>query len=362
MSEKLNLCAGEWVEVRSKDEILRTLDKDGRLEGLPFMPEMFAFAGRRLRVAKRAHKTCDTVFPIRGRRMADAVHLETRCNGQAHGGCEAGCLIFWKEAWLKRISDGPAGADKPISEPGTCTEEDVNRATRVSGDKNEADPTYVCQATQLPYFTTELSPWEMSQYIEDYKSGNVGLGTIARGFIYMAYNTFANMKTGIGLGRFLRWLYDVTAGLRRGLPYPRHVGPIPVGVRTPAEDLQLQPGELVRVKSYEQILATCDQTCGNRGMKFDAEMVPYCGGTYRVHKRVTHIINEKNGKMLPMKTPCIILEGVICEGRYSECRLFCPRAIYPYWREIWLERIPVQQAGSLNSGSEARSDASLQRA
>ena len=34
-----------------------------------------------------------------------AVHLdETRCDGQGHGGCQAGCLLFWKEAWLKRVA------------------------------------------------------------------------------------------------------------------------------------------------------------------------------------------------------------------------------------------------------------------
>ena len=36
----LNLRVGELVEVRSEDEILATLDVDGELEGLPFMPEM----------------------------------------------------------------------------------------------------------------------------------------------------------------------------------------------------------------------------------------------------------------------------------------------------------------------------------
>ena len=46
------LCAGDWVEVRSRDEILATLDKDGRLDGMPFMPEMFAFCGKRFRVYK----------------------------------------------------------------------------------------------------------------------------------------------------------------------------------------------------------------------------------------------------------------------------------------------------------------------
>src|SRR5947207_4135318 len=86
----------DWVEVRSKDEILRTLDKNGQLEGMPFMPEMFAFCGKKFQVYKRAHKTCDTVFPVRGRRIQSAVHLATRCDGKAHGGCQATCLIFWK--------------------------------------------------------------------------------------------------------------------------------------------------------------------------------------------------------------------------------------------------------------------------
>ena len=36
----LNLRAGEWVEVRSREEIVATLDEDARLEDLPFMPEM----------------------------------------------------------------------------------------------------------------------------------------------------------------------------------------------------------------------------------------------------------------------------------------------------------------------------------
>jgi hypothetical protein len=98
------------------------------------------------------------------------------------------------------------------------------------------------------------------------------------------------------------------------------------------------PGELVRIKSYRAILATIDQSNKNRGMIFDGEMVPYCGGSYRVLKRIDKIINEQTGKMQEIKTPCIILENVVCQARYSKCRLFCPRSIYSYWREIWLER------------------------
>src|SRR5690349_7646088 len=101
------LKCGDWVMVKSKEEILATLDERGQLEGLPFMPEMFEYCGKRLRVYKRAHKTCDTVHTYTGLRMSGAVHLEeNRCNGCAHGGCDAGCLIFWKDEWLHPIS-GP---------------------------------------------------------------------------------------------------------------------------------------------------------------------------------------------------------------------------------------------------------------
>ena len=68
-------------------------------------------------------------------------------------------------------------------------------------------------------------------------------------------------------------------------------------------------------------------------------MVPYCGGTYQVLKRVNKILDERTGKMREMKGPCIVLDSVVCQSRYSGCRMFCPRAIYPYWREIWLERV-----------------------
>ena len=96
--------AGDWVEVRPLNEILGTLDNNGCLEALPFMPEMAPHCGKRFQIVKAAHKTCDPTGETDLRRMKDAVHLETRCNGGAHGGCQAGCLFFWKTKWLKRAS------------------------------------------------------------------------------------------------------------------------------------------------------------------------------------------------------------------------------------------------------------------
>ena len=123
------------------------------------------------------------------------------------------------------------------------------------------------------------------------------------------------------------------------------------------------------MKSHEEILATLNTEGKNRGMSWDAEMVPYCGKTFRVLKRVSKIIDERTGEMQEMKTPCIILDSVICESRYSACRMFCPRSIYSYWREIWLERVaPVAATAasparnSRNTGRIARAGGSSKRA
>src|SRR5690242_13565173 len=96
------LLARRLVEVRSPPGILATLDQHGQLDGLPFMPEMLAFCGQRIVVARRANRTC--VVGHGFRRMRSAVFLhEARCNGSVHDNCDRGCLLFWKEAWLKPL-------------------------------------------------------------------------------------------------------------------------------------------------------------------------------------------------------------------------------------------------------------------
>src|SRR4051794_18391017 len=109
----LGLKVGELVQVRSAEEIRATLDENGELAGLPFMPEMLAFCGRRLTVHKVAHKSCDNITRTGMRRMTDAVHLtESRCDGSAHGGCEEARPLYWHGRWVKRgdvAAPGPSG-------------------------------------------------------------------------------------------------------------------------------------------------------------------------------------------------------------------------------------------------------------
>jgi hypothetical protein len=360
----LNLRAGELVTVRSKEEILATLDGSGCLDGLPFMPEMFQFCGRCLRVYKRAHKTCDTINNSGGRSVTNAVHLEgVRCDGQAHGGCQAECLIFWKEAWLRRVSGSPTGdavspanahTPCPTAARGSCTEQNVLTSVCKPRREMSDEPVYVCQATRLLEASSPLSPWDLKQYWEDFVSGNFKLKWMLGVFFYAAYNSLMPFGRGWGGRKLLRGIYNMAQRFRGRPLYPRTRGRIPLGGRTPTEDLNLQAGELVRVKSFDKILDTIDWDYYNRGLRWDAEMVPHCGRIYRVRKRVKRIIHEKTGKMLQLKSEPIMLEGATCRSMYSNCRYFCPRSIYSYWREIWLERVADRKSADSWAASHSR--------
>lgn len=308
----LNLRSGDRVEVRSAQEILETLDDDGHHEGLAFMPEMLAYCGRRFRVSSVAHKTCDTIHKTGCRNMPHAVHLEDlRCDGASHGGCQAHCLLFFKEAWLKRVGpDVPLAAPRPTA---GAIREHLEQKT-----KRRDDPeAWTCQTTRLFEATSALAWWDPRQYFRDLTSGNVGVVHFAKVVGRAAFNWMQRRRGG------------------RVFPY---VSGSLVG-KTPSERMGFQVGELVQVKSKEEIEQTLDAYNKNRGLLFDPEMLPFCGGTFRVAERVQKIIHEKTGHMVKFPNECIRLDGVYCKAHYSRNRLFCPRAIPPYWREIWLRRL-----------------------
>lgn len=332
----LNLRPGELVEVRSEAEILATLDSNGRLDTQPFMPEMLENCGKQFRVYLRSDKTCDTISNTGARRMWNTVHLaDSRCNGSAHDGCQARCLLYWKEAWLKRVDPSQRQEQAPsVSTPtnDSFTREDLMRATRKPGQgENAGKVIYTCQATEVLRASTPLPWWDIRQYYRDICWGNAGVSDLARATFLWAFKKALK----VGGYRLLLATYNRIQKMRGGVPYPFLGGSL---TKTPKEDLNLQPGELVQIKSYEEILGTLDARHKNRGLYFDSEMVPFCGEKHRVMDRVERIVNEKTGEMSKLPGVCIMMEGVICRAWYSEGRIACPRAIYSYWREIWLRR------------------------
>lgn len=336
--------SGDLAEVRGKTEILRTLDARGRLEALPFMPQMFEYCGKRFKIYRNAYKSCDTVSGrYIGLRVDGCVHLDTRCDGAAFDGCQAGCLLYWKIAWLKPAggnadprlaAEAEAAFHRAVAGNPGCTERDVYDATR---DETSGKMLYVCQATALLEYTKPLKWWNPKQYVDAYRTGNRSAADIAKGltFLVYAYGTRAGSRR---MGAPARWLYNRLRGLWGGVEFPRRPDLLTARQAAPRRNLGLKPGDMVRIRPHREILATLDKKGSNRGLMFDAEMVPYCGKVFRVKRFVERFVNEANGEMTVLKTPAVILDGVVCKSVFSGQRMFCPREIHIWWREVWLER------------------------
>lgn len=316
---QLDLRAGELVEVRSLDEILATLDSKGEREALPFMPEMEAWCGKQVRVFRRVDKIFDWIHMSGLRKMRDTVILEKlRCDGCHHDGCQGDCPLLWKEIWLRRAS---AKQKSPATQvTGTSARLDLHQfTTRI--DEATGEQRWVCQLSRLPAATTP-TPWnDPRNHVKDLLRGNVRIGPF---LTFMAILLFNSVQRRCGRERF---------------PYrgPSHLQSTPHAV------LNLQPGELVRVKSKREIEQTLDAKYKNRGLWFDKEMNRFCGGEYKVLARVSCQIDERTGKMMKFSIPCIALEDVTATGEYHE---FAPLDERIFWREIWLERITDEAAKS----------------
>ncbi len=336
--------AGDLVEVRSKEEILATLDRRGCLDGMPFMPEMLQYCGRRFRIGAVAHKTCDVAHQtLKSRRLQTTVHLAgARCDGSMHGGCEAECNLFWKDSWLRLANGGGALSVRLAAAASRGMEEGVSetelpKQTRLVADSEHQEPRYSCQATKLFDATEPMAWWNPRQYLYDVITRNYSVRHVVS-VLFIAFLKHLNQRAPRGY-RLTKALHKSMHCRLMGRELPNFCGKIGKGQPTPTGRLDLKPGERVRIKSKEEIEKTLDVSGRNRGLYFDVELSSYCGRVVTVRKLVTKIINELTGKMRHMNQPCIMLEGVACRAEYSECRLMCPRAIPSYWREIWLERV-----------------------
>ncbi len=102
------------------------------------------------------------------------------------------------------------------------------------------------------------------------------------------------------------------------------------------DSLNMKPGDTVRVRSKEEILPTLDGWKRYRGCTFMDEMWKFCGGTYKVLKKVNHILDERDMKLKKCKD-VVILDGLICHGSWPFKE--CDRSCFFFWKEAWLEKI-----------------------
>jgi hypothetical protein len=316
---------GDVVEVKSPAEIFATLDGDS-VDDMPFMGEMLRYAGKRYTVSRRVDKICDTVDSTGSRRLEATVYLDDlRCDGSAHGGCQAGCRIYWKEDWLRRVdgdADAPAMPQPRSPELEAVFEGVLDVGAHTTRDGEER---WRCQNTELVNASTHLRVFkDPGQYWREFRNGN-----------------YRPLRFAWLMARALVLEVAHRFGLTDQLPLRGSEPKAPE-----YEPLDLQPGEFVQVRSPEEIQATLDEKGFNRGLSFDREMLRYCGQTLRVKARVNQLIDESTGRMVHIRRDAIILEGGVCSGQCSTGRWFCPREIYAFWREGWLKRVeaPVQVA------------------
>ncbi len=98
----------------------------------------------------------------------------------------------------------------------------------------------------------------------------------------------------------------------------------------------LQPGDLVRIRSKEDIRATLDDWNRLKGCGFLEEMWPYCSTEQRVYKRVEQFMDERDYVVKKCRK-LVILDGVFCHGTVDFGK--CDRTCFFFWREEWLEKI-----------------------
>jgi len=304
MQRSVRLRPGDLVEVQTPDVILKTLDAEGAVDCLPFMPEMLEFCGRRFRVSNRAVKVCFTGKDSSPRsfRNDDVVLLDDlRCSGAAHDGCQKACMIFWREQWLRRVAD----ADAPAKVDPESRQQLLSRLKTSTGPK-----TYYCQSSEILKATDHLS--RQARYamcLTDVREGNCSaLHMILR------------------IAKFSLWRTRLML-----------LGDYRVGSsKVPGEILNLQPGELVEVKSVKDIIDTLDDKACHRGLLFMRGMRGFCGRQYRVKDRIDRIIVDGTGQMRQLRNT-VQLEGSLCGCAYQGVG-GCSRREINYWREIWLRR------------------------
>lgn len=107
------------------------------------------------------------------------------------------------------------------------------------------------------------------------------------------------------------------------------------------EVLNLQPGEIVEVRSIEAILSTLDGTGRYKGLRWMSSQQKYCGKRLKVYKRLKTMILESTREIRKAKNT-VLLEGSLCDG---EDWYGCDRSCFFFWREAWLKRVDDKNEG-----------------
>lgn len=110
----------------------------------------------------------------------------------------------------------------------------------------------------------------------------------------------------------------------------------------PAPDLA--EGDRVRVRPLDYIRGTLDGMGALKGCGFGLGQRKFCGGEYRVLRRVDRFYDEARGRLLKGHH-LVLLEGVQCDGSNVPWTEGCQRMCFFFWRTEWLEKLDGAASG-----------------
>ncbi len=328
----LDLKPGELVRVRSAQEIFATLDERGTLDGLPFMPEMLKYCGRTLPVDAARGRDLR-------RRRARASHARHRAPAQH----PLRRVLPWRlPGRVPHVLEGGLAGARPR------TPARPRRGSWTSSEQAFVDET-LAPATRVPR-EGERRSRPVSLPGDRHQAGFEATAP-ARGRPIQAGP--AQLDASEALRRPVHPGDQRVAGIQPQAPAEVDCGsPGRSGSRscsassrraqTPkGEPLNLQPGDLVRVKSKREIVATLDKA----NTQPRPELRSRDGEVLRPHRPRPHAESPGSSKRRTGRwsrsSPTASSSRASSAPATSTSS--ARAASTHYWREIWLERIDATE-------------------
>ena len=246
-------------------------------------------------------------------------------------------LLYWKDAWLRRSmprrrTECAGDATDEAARDSLLALVDAQRERAA----DDGEPVrFRCQATQAIEASTAVSAKDPRSYVRALHAP----ATSAVGHFVRVMARAVVMESGEAARSPVRAAVARCDGESR-LAHRRST---------------CDPGEWVRIKSREEIEATLNDKGKNRGLWFDREMMrllrPGVPGEpssrpahRRAHRRDDRVVAATASRSRVRRAPASTAWGV---GSV-------PRAIYPYWREGWLERVESEATVGLPTARATR--------
>lgn len=99
----------------------------------------------------------------------------------------------------------------------------------------------------------------------------------------------------------------------------------------------IKSGDIVIVRSRDEIRRMLDDYRRYKGCFFVAEMYEHCGKEYKVLKTVNYFFDESKQKICKCRDT-VFLDGVVCSGRQRLYSVSCDRNCFFFWRTAWLKK------------------------